>query len=80
MHSHDAEGWLFMREYDACMYRLDTFKGRTTLQAVPLDRDTCWPIFEEIVDVTNVDGDEHFVACVNGLLDTNFTLADFPGR
>lgn len=80
MHLHDAEGWKFMREYDACLYRLDTSQGWVSLEAVPLDRETHLPIFEEIVEVTNVDDDEHFVICVNTLLDASFTLADFPGR
>lgn len=69
-----------MPEYDACLYRVDQYKGRDCLEAVPLDSNTNLPIFGEVVEVTNVDDDANFVKCVNELFGTSFTMDDFPGR
>jgi len=75
--------WVHSEKF-GCMWRVVHFSslvmpGEKYLEYAPIDIRGI-PIWDEVGEVTNVDGNQDMVDEINKLLDTDFQLSEFAGR
>jgi hypothetical protein len=77
--TRDGVAYTYIPELGA-WFGVRDYEGRLWLQSAPADAETAAPVWEDLVDVTNVDDRQEHVDLINAALGTRFTLASFPGR